>query len=67
MKIYVKPSRPGLVVKDKLGRLIPSEGKLVCYDIFIKRLLNSGDLIAVDTRKRVIKKKEEKNATSSTE
>jgi hypothetical protein len=66
MKIFVKPSRQDLIVKDKFGRVIPSNGKSVCYDVFIKRLLNSGDLIKTNKPKTINKKQEENDANSRT-
>jgi hypothetical protein len=66
MKIFVKPSRPDLIVKDKFGRTIPSNGKSVCYDVFIKRLLKSGDLVKTNKPKNISKKQEENDANSRT-
>jgi hypothetical protein len=68
MRIFVKPSRPDLIVKDKFGRTIPSNGKSVCYDVFIKRLLKSGDLVLVKINKpkSISKKQEENDANSRT-
>jgi len=66
MKIFVKPSRPDLIVKDKFDRTIPSNGKSVCYDVFIKRLLKSGDLVKTNKPKNISKKQEENDANSRT-
>ena len=57
-RIKVKPSKPELIVKDEFGRIIPSEGKMVNYTIFIRRRIKDKDLIVVQEEKNLKIKKD---------